>query len=391
MDKINHNLERSIVIVGAGAAGLLLKSLLNKYYPNFKIYILERKNIDKKNLSSFFLKNPKYLHPNVFSNFFKILLKKYLFETYLDIYKLNFFNSFFFNTKKLSRIDFFKKLIFSDNDKNIEIISKINEIELINDNNLIKEVIFKKNEKIRKIRCDFIFDCSGTNNFFYNKNKKNNNILKINKLKNKILITFHLKFFNKDDEKKIIKIINNEDVTLNYPFHDLTIMKNNEFYTFTFVSKLENLDKLKAKTELKNFLKDIQINDFVINKSLKWIHKNNVFYDLKDHSYIKNLIPVGDSLLLVDPSNGMGLTTILLKTIYITRKIKNFDIRNYFNFSNELFLLLSDQKLGFSKKKGFLRNILSSKKNFIPFYNKLRSVIVNYKDRKFFKNILKKI
>tara|TARA_Y100001960_G_C14570653_1_gene775670 strand:- start:500 stop:1006 length:507 start_codon:yes stop_codon:yes gene_type:complete len=168
-------------------------------------------------------------------------------------------------------------------------------------------------------------------------------------------------------------------------------MKNNEFYTFTFVSKLENLDKLKAKTELKNFLKDIQINDFVINKSLKWIHKNNVFYDLKDHSYIKNLIPVGDSLLLVDPSNGMGLTTILLKTIYITRKIKNFDIKNYFNFSNELFLLLSDQKLGFSKKKGFLRNFLSSKKNFIPFYNKLRSVIVNYKDRKFFKNILKKI
>ena len=135
--------NKKIVIIGAGASGLLLKSLINEYYPDFEIFILEKKIIDKKNLNNFFEDNPKYLHPNVFSISFKVLLKKYLNKIYLDIYNLNSISSLFMFFKKISRIDFFKKII-SYEKNNIKIISGVNNINFSIKNNLIKNISFKK-------------------------------------------------------------------------------------------------------------------------------------------------------------------------------------------------------------------------------------------------------
>ena len=381
--------EKKIVIIGAGASGLILKSFLSEHYPNFDIIILEKKNIKIDNLNNFFEKNPKYLHPNVFSVIFKYLLKKYLNDIYLKIYNLNLISSQFIFSKKFSRIDFFKKILFYNKHQNVKIISGINDIKFIIKNNYLKKVLFEKDNVKKKIESDFVFDCSSSNNFFYKINSDLNNLKSIKKIRNKILITFQIKFLDRESKLYIDKIINYSDVTLGYDNYDLTIIKQNNHYSFTFTSSIFALTKIKAKEELELFLKKNKIFKFQIERSIKWIHKNNTFYETKNTDLIKNLVPVGDSMLITDPSNGMGLTSILFQSIFITKNINKFKLKFYFKFSKEIFFLLSENSLKLIKRKYLLLSFLIDKKKYIPFYSILRSLIEIFKNKKFFRNILK--
>jgi hypothetical protein len=379
--------NKKIVIIGAGASGLLLKSLINEYYPDFEIFILEKKIIDKKNLNNFFEDNPKYLHPNVFSISFKVLLKKYLNKIYLDIYNLNSISSLFMFFKKISRIDFFKKII-SYEKNNIKIISGVNNINFSIKNNLIKNISFKKKNELDVIYPDLVFDGSSSKKYFYSLNEKLGNISTINKEKNKILITFKVNIFDKNNVARIDKIINYSDITFNFQFYDLTIIKYKKIYTFTYVSNMFDLNKAKAQKELENFLIKRKINNYKIGKPIKWIHKNDIFHEIENHYLVNNLLPIGDSFLITDPSNGMGLTSILFQTIYITKKINNLDSKSYFKFSKELFVHLSSNSLKFSKNKNFFIKFLINNKNYFPLYKTIRTFFEIYKSNKHFKNFI---
>ena len=94
-----------------------------------------------------------------------------------------------------------------------------------------------------------------------------------------------------------------------------------------------------------------EILKFEIIKSLKWIHKKDVFNNLKNPNLIQNLIPIGDSFFHTDPSNGLGLTAILLKSV-IYVKILKFENQEYLNFSKKLFNLIISTNY-FSKKNFF--------------------------------------
>ena len=179
-------------------------------------------------------------------------------------------------------------------------------------------------------------------------------------------------------------------MTLNYENYNLTIIKSENIFTFTFVSNLNYLNKNDANEVLKKFLLKHEIFNFEIMKSLKWIHKKDVFYNLKNRNLIKNLIPIGDSFFHTDPSNGLGLTAILLKSIYICKNICRFENQAYFNFSKKLFNLIVDQPITFSKKN-FLFKKLKKFRNLIPFYSYLRNSyeVILYKKK--FKEILKEL
>lgn len=382
--------SKKIVIIGAGASGLLLKSLINEYYPNYEILILEKKIIDKTNLNNYFKNNPKYLHPNVFSIIFKVLLKKYLNKIYLDIYNLSAISSFFIFFKKISRVDFFKK-IFSYEKSNIKIISGVIDIKFSIKNNVIKNISFKKKNEFGVIYPDLVFDGSGSKNYFYSLNKKLGNISTINKEKNKILITFKVNFFDKKNVACIDRIINYSDITLNFQFYDLTIIKYKEIYTFTFVSNIFELNKAKAQKELENFLIKRKIRNYKIDKPIKWIHNNDIFFELDNHSLVNNFLPIGDSFSITDPSNGMGLTSILFQTIYITKKINNLDSRLYFKFSKELFIHLSNNSLKFSKNKNFFIEFMINNKNYVPLYKTIRTFFEIYKNNKHFKKFISQL
>ena len=62
-------------------------------------------------------------------------------------------------------------------------------------------------------------------------------------IKNKILITLNIKFPKKEDENKIDDLINYKDITLSEKNYDLTIMKQYNFHTFTFVSSTKYIKK----------------------------------------------------------------------------------------------------------------------------------------------------
>ena len=380
-----------IVIIGAGPAGLLLKAALRIYNPNFKIYILEKKKIDKDKIDNFFLTNAKYLHPNVFSNLFKILLKKYLNKIYNKIYDLNLFKYFFYKHKNITKEDFFKVLLDDTLNDEVEVISGFDSLDLNFKNNNITSVTYTKNMKSVYINCDYVFDCSGGNNFFQHFNNAKDNVIKIEKINDKILITFNLIFLNSIDKNKIDRLINSKDITINYDQYDLTIMKQNTFYSFTYVANIKKLNKLEAQNELKRFLSEHQINNYQSNKPIQWIHKKSTFNELKNTSVIKNLIPIGDSFFSIDPANGMGITSILFQVIYIAKKIKIFNFINYMDFSKDLFLLISDEKKLFKFKGSPIRILISQYKKFIPLYGYLRTRVLNYNDQKLYRKLLKKL
>lgn len=391
MDKIIYNEKKVIVIIGAGAAGLLLQNLLSNFYPNYKIFILERNKVNKKNVLNFFSKNAKFSHPNVFSPLFDYLLKTYFKDTRKKIYNLNFFNSLFSTSKKITRNIFFKKIISLIKNRNVKIISQILKIDLIEENYKISKVKYIKYNKPNIINCDYVFDCSATKNFFIKFNMKNNNIKKIEKNKNKILITFHIKFLNKNCEKKIDDLINNRDITINFDFYDLTIMSQTNFYTFTFVSNIKVFNKKICKQELIYFFNKLKIFNYKEVKSIQWIHKKNIFYTLKNPSVNKNLIPVGDSFFLVDPSLGLGITSIIFQVVYLVKRINRLNFNKYLSFSYELFLHISSENKNFSKNKSLIRKIITKYKNYFPFYQYFRSMIVNNQDQKSYIKFLKKL
>ena len=133
-----------------------------------------------------------------------------------------------------------------------------------------------------------------------------------------------------------------------------------------------------------------EILKFEIIKTLKWIHNKDVFNNLKNPNLIQNLIPIGDSFFHTDPSNGLGLTAILLKSIYICKNIYKFENQEYLNFSKKLFNLIVYQPITFSKKNFFYKD-LKKLKILIPCYSYLRNSyeVILYKKK--FKEILKEL
>ena len=93
MIKKNLDINKQIVIIGAGAAGISLRNIFSIYYPNMKLTVLEKKEIYNEDYEGFFRKNSKYNHPNVFSNIFYYLFKTYFLKDYKSLKKkiLNFF------------------------------------------------------------------------------------------------------------------------------------------------------------------------------------------------------------------------------------------------------------------------------------------------------------
>ncbi len=377
MIKKNTKINKKVIIIGAGAAGLLLKNILSLYFPNLKITILEKKNIENKDYESFFKKNSKYNHPNVFSNIFYYLFKKYYLKKY-DFLKKN----------NITRIYFFKNLILANKLDSPNLITGVNSIKINSMHNKVIGVKFYDKNIQKEINCDYIFDCSASQNYFLKMNEKINNLTTLNVVKNKILVTLNVKFLNKVDEEKIDYLINNKDITLTNKNFSLTIMKQYKFHTFTYVSKLKYISKDIANKHLNDFLKKQDIYNYKIQYSIHWIHKSNLYYETKNNEILNNLIPVGDSFFKIDPSNGMGITTILFQVIYIAKTIENFSIAKYFKFSKKLFFNLSEEPKVVLKRTFFKSFFSINIKRFIPYYYILRSILINLKDKKKFKEFL---
>lgn len=390
MIKKNLDINKQIVIIGAGAAGISLRNIFSIYYPNMKLTVLEKKEIYNEDYEGFFRKNSKYNHPNVFSNIFYYLFKTYFLKDYKSLKKKNF--KFFFGiNENLTRIYFFKHLILGNKINRENFITGVNKIKMNCNLGKVVNVEFIDNEITKKIDCDYVFDCTGSQNFFFKMNKDFKNLNNIVIIKNKILITINIKFPKKEDENKIDNLINYKDITINETNYDLTIMKQYNFHTFTFVSSTKYMNKKKASEYLRNFLQKKNIYTYETQYSIQWIHKNNLYYETKENNILNNLIPVGDSFFKIDPSNGMGLTSILFQVIYITKIMKNFSIENYFKFSKKLFLHLSMEPK-YKSKRNYYRHIFSTKlKKFIPFYYFIRSIYVRFNDKNNFKEFLNKL
>lgn len=390
MIKKNLDIKKQIVIIGAGAAGILLRNIILIYFPNIKVTIIEKKEIYNEDYEDFFKKNSKYNHPNVFSNLFYYLFKRYFFKDYKSLKKKNF-KYFFGINENITRINFFKNLI-SNNEINREnLVTGASSIKINCKLDKVVNVEFLDNKITKKIDCDYVFDCSASQNFFFKMNEDLKNLKNIVIIKNKILITLNIKFPKKEDENKIDDLINYKDITLSEKNYDLTIMKQYNFHTFTFVSSTKYMNKKKASEYLRNFLQKKNIYLYETQYSIQWIHKNNLYYETKENNILSNLIPVGDSFFKIDPSNGMGLTSILFQVIYIAKIIENFSIGNYFKFSKKLFLHLSAESKSKSKKN-YYKYIFSTKiKKFIPFYYFLRSLYIGLNDKNNFKEFLSKL
>lgn len=399
MKKVLDN--KKIVILGAGGAGLLLASAFSIYYPSLAILVLEKSKLQGNSYKDFIIPNSKSDHANIFSYIFIFLFKKYFKKISSHI------SDHFGNLSQiLPRKDFFSFLIYNVKSNNLNLITDVSNVSLKIQSTFVNQVEFCLHNETKQINCDYVFDCTGSKKFFFFHHKKKRNLIIKKKDKVKIkLITFNLRITDKEERKIINNLINKESITFNIDKFKLTIIKQLDYYTFTFVSDATDLDKIIANKILKKFFSLKLISSYEILKVVQWIHTYDYFLDLKDHSLINNLIPVGDSFSMLNPKSGFGYTSILFQVIYIIKNFKKtlllaeiFNLKKYFKFSNKFFELSSKQSITNKHSKNnfpfLLRSIqkfFSKNKKFIPFYKIIRSLFYLLADRIYYRECFKEI
>ena len=88
MIKKNLDIKKQIVIIGAGAAGILLRNIISIYFPNIKVTIIEKKEIYNEDYEDFFQEKFKNtIIQMFFQTYFITSLKDIFFKDYKSLKK----------------------------------------------------------------------------------------------------------------------------------------------------------------------------------------------------------------------------------------------------------------------------------------------------------------
>jgi len=276
----------NICLIGDSLTSLALaKSLINKdikvfvYYKNTKNSSFQSRTIGiSKNNFDFFDKN--------IIKFKKNMLWKI---KQIEIYNEKLKNEKIFN--------------FSNNEKELFLMAKNNEIyklleEDLKKNKLFKKILIKNNNFYKKIliesKYELIINCDGNNkisrDFFYNK---------INKNYNSYAYTTIIKHQNIKNNKAI------QIFTKMGPIAFLPISNSETSIVFSIINKKIFLSDYEIKNLINQYNKNYKIKNF------GKLEKFKLNFSVSRNYYYKNIMVFGDSLHKIHPLAGQGFNMTL--------------------------------------------------------------------------------
>ncbi|HFL8824113.1 MAG TPA: hypothetical protein V7791_00200 [Candidatus Azoamicus sp. OHIO1] len=270
----------------------------------------------------------------------KTLEIKHKFNNYIKKYKIP-------STKKLL------KLIFNTNiKKNINIkIKKTNSI-----------ILQKKNKKSHLALSNYCKTFKTT--IFYNKNKKlkiiNNNKIKIEKSKNKIL-----KFFRKEEKKLTFKI----NTLIKLKYKDVSYKINNQKYIrnihpYLAFNYIKNKNKLLISTYIDNLKIFSKTFSKVNNKSYTIIAFNRKKNLYENKLNTRLILCINNKKYNLLKTNIYNILKTNKKKLYRKNLVKNSK-NSTIKIKNTILMIIDNKKITTSTKKLILSKIYKPLKNYI--------------------------
>ncbi len=328
----------------------------------------------------------------VFQVCFVFFLKKYLPEIYWQIqkgnkYKNKIFEKFFINNINLTKVELHEILLKNILNK-IKYYNNVNNINFQKEKLNISDIVFEiKGKKNQINNVDIIFDCTGTDSYFESELTKNNNLDVTNIPNNSNILTFIFEIKDDMNLKKLNNLLLNQNITIYENNYNLSLIKYGSLFSASFVTINKNfLDREIFKKILLNYLKKNDVDNIAFRNNLKWSHFNSKFIKYKSLSKcVENLFPIGDSFMKTNPEYGMGSTSSLLQSIYISKNSsEDLKLDSYLELFFKYFKLIEEVK---SKRiKLGEKNIL---KKILPYYMQFRFLYSFFRERKKFKKIIK--
>tara|TARA_B100000575_G_C23112454_1_gene642755 strand:- start:558 stop:1712 length:1155 start_codon:yes stop_codon:yes gene_type:complete len=381
---------KKVIILGGGLSGVLVANLLLK--KKYEIFLLERHSLTLENLKLYYKLKKKNLHAHSFSSMFCFFLKKYLPEIYWQIqkgnkYKNKIFEKFFINNINLTKVELHEILLKNILNK-IKYYNNVNNINFQKEKLNISDIVFEiKGKKNQINNVDIIFDCTGTDSYFESELTKNNNLDVTNIPNNSNILTFIFEIKDDMNLKKLNNLLLNQNITIYENNYNLSLIKYGSLFSASFVTINKNfLDREIFKKILLNYLKKNDVDNIAFRNNLKWSHFNSKFIKYKSLSKcVENLFPIGDSFMKTNPEYGMGSTSSLLQSIYISKNSsEDLKLDSYLELFFKYFKLIEEVK---SKRiKLGEKNIL---KKILPYYMQFRFLYSFFRERKKFKKIIK--